>query len=62
MKIRLLKDVEENGRLKTTIRRSRKQVIGWFEGTEMEVSDSTGQKMIDQKIAEQVTDPAPVEE
>lgn len=47
MKIRLLKDVMQEGRIKTTIRASKKVVIGWFAGTEIEVSDATGRKLIE---------------
>ncbi len=54
MRVKLLKDVTENGVVKTTVRKSRKQVIGWFEGTKLEVSDTTGAKLIERGDAEEV--------
>lgn len=55
MRIRLLQDVLEGGQVKTTIRSTRRQVIGWFAGTEIEVSEASGQKLIDAGTAEIVT-------
>ncbi len=54
MRVKLTKDVLENGQVKTTIRPRRKQVIGWFEGAEIDVSDATGAKLIDKGLAEPV--------
>ena len=47
MRVKLTKDVMQDGRVKTTVRMKRKQVIGWFQGTEIEVSEATGQKLIE---------------
>lgn len=54
MKIKLLKDVLQNGQVKTTVKPRKKAVIGWFAGVEMEVSDATGEKLIDAGDAEAV--------
>lgn len=54
MRIRLLQDVEEDGKVKTTIRPRRKVCIAWFQGTEIEVSEVTGQILIDEGKAELV--------
>ncbi len=54
MNIVLLKDVNEGGQVKVTHRPRSKRVIGWYEGTEMEVSDATGDKLIEQGIAKKV--------
>lgn len=62
MKIELLKDVTENGQVKTTLRPKRKVAIGWFQGTQMEVSDATGQKLIEAGTAKAVEDSVSVEE
>lgn len=56
MRIRLLQDVLEDGKVKTTIRPTRRQVIGWFVDTEIEVSEASGQKLIDAGIAEVVVE------
>ncbi len=47
MRIRLLKDVLENGQVKSTVQRSKKTITGWFEGAEFEVSDATGAKLVE---------------
>jgi hypothetical protein len=54
MRIRLLKDVMENGTVKKTDRPKKKLTIAWWEGTELEVSEATGEKLIDRGDAEQV--------
>lgn len=54
MRVKLKQDVLENGQVKTTVRTKRKQVIGWFEGTEIELSDASAQKFIDAGLAEPV--------
>ena len=51
MRVKLLKDVLENGQVKTTIRPRRKQVIAWFEGTEMDMSDATAERFIAEGLA-----------
>ncbi|HRC61695.1 MAG TPA: hypothetical protein PLX85_00555 [Dehalococcoidia bacterium] len=60
MRVKLLQDVQENGQIKTTVRLKRKQVIGWFAGTELEMSDATARKYIDAGLAEAA--PAAAEE
>jgi len=57
MKVKLLKNKMENGKLKTTIRMSKKKVIGWFEGTILEVGDPTGEKLIANGEAELYVEP-----
>lgn len=60
MKIRLLRNVYQNGVLKTTVRHKKQEVIGWFKGKEIEVSDATGAKLIESGDAEEVkAEPAP---
>ena len=59
MRVKLLKDIEEGGQVKTTIRVKRKQAIGWFEGTELEMSEASGQKYIDAGLAEAVAAESP---
>ncbi len=56
MKIRLLKDKLEEGRVKTTIRRNRGQGIVWLTGAVIEVSDETGKKLVKNGEAEVVTE------
>lgn len=46
MKVKLTKDKREGGKIKTTVREGRKEVIGWFEGAVIEVSNETGAKLI----------------
>lgn len=46
MKVKLVKDKMENGKVKTTVRASRGTGIFWFAGTEVEVSEETGKKLI----------------
>ena len=55
MRIRLLSDVLEEGKVKTTIRLRKKQCIAWFQDTEIEVSEVTGQNLIDQGVAVDIT-------
>lgn len=54
MVIVLLKDKMEGGQVKVTHRPNKRKVIGWFAGTEMEVSDATGQKLIEAGEAREV--------
>lgn len=54
MKIKLLRDVMQGGQLKTTVRQKKKLVIGWFQGTEMDVSDESGRKLIEAGDAQEV--------
>lgn len=46
MKVKLLKNIYQAGSIKITTRENRKESIAWFEGTEIEVSDATGEKLI----------------
>jgi hypothetical protein len=59
MIVKLLQDVLENGQVKTTVRKSRKQVIGWFAGTVIDVSEVTGAILIEQGVAEAVKESQP---
>lgn len=54
MKVKLLKDVMEGGKVKTTIRPNRRTGIFWFKDTEIEVSEETGAKLIERGDAEKV--------
>lgn len=56
MRVRLLKDVHENGQVKSTLKVRRKAITGWFAGTELEVSDATGAKLIERGDAEKITE------
>lgn len=47
MIIKLVRDVVENGVVKTTVRPGKKKVFGWFEGAILDVSDATGRKLIE---------------
>ena len=52
MKVKLLKDVLENGVVKVAVRR--RQVTAFFAGTEVEMSDASAQKYIEAGLAEAV--------
>lgn len=68
MKVRLLKDIYQDGGLnpqtgepmppvlKTTVRPNRRQAFHWFKGTVIEMSEASGQKYIDAGDAEKVED------
>ena len=51
MKIKLLKDIVENGQIKVTVRKSRKTAVVWCAGVEMEMSDASAAKYIDAGLA-----------
>lgn len=53
MLVKLLKDVTQNGQIKTTVRPSRKLVIGWFEGTVLDMPPSQAAKFIQAGQAEE---------
>ena len=52
MKVKLLKDVLENGVVKVAVRR--RSVTAFFAGTEVEMSDASAQKYIEAGLAEAV--------
>ncbi len=54
MIVKLKQDVLENGQVKTTVRARRKQVVGWFAGAVIEMSDASAQKYIEAGLAEPV--------
>jgi hypothetical protein len=54
MLVKLLKDKREGGQVKVTVKNRTKKAYGWFEGTEHEVSDATGRKLIEAKEAVEV--------
>jgi hypothetical protein len=58
MLIRLLKTKMEEGKVKTTIRENRGVGIVWLKGQEVEVSESTGAKLIAKGEAEAVVQEA----
>lgn len=47
MKIKLLRDKEDAGQIKTSIKRNRGRGIFWLKGTVIEMSEASGQKYID---------------
>lgn len=55
MRVKLLKDIIQNGTLKASVRNGRKSVP-FVEGNVVEVSEATGQKWIDAGLAEQYDD------
>lgn len=58
MKVKLIKDVVEDGRLRTTNRHGK--FIPWIAGTIILMSDTSAKKYIDKGIAEQAPDDAVV--
>lgn len=54
MRVRLLRDVKEDGKVKVTLRPSRRVALGWFKGVVVDVSDATGAKLIARGDAEAV--------
>ena len=47
MIIKLVRDVLENGVIKTTVRPGKKKAFAWWDGSVLDVSDSSGKKLID---------------
>lgn len=58
MKVRLLKDVLENGQPKITMRLRQGVCFAWTQGRELEVSEATGMKLIERGDAEPVAESA----
>lgn len=53
MKVKLVKDIYDgNGQIKTTVRPLRKVAIGWFQGSIIELSETSAQKFIERGDAE----------
>lgn len=54
MRVKLLNDFLEGGAVKVTANRSKKTGIFWFKDTEIDVSEASGQKLIEAGAAVEV--------